>query len=73
MLSLLLFASAAAAPLEEKPRVAAAEPVRATVRILRGAEIRLESPMTFEEGIRRETMVREPDGLVRSATLIEYH
>ena len=73
MLSLLLIASVSAAPAEERPRTSAAEPARAFVRIIRGAEIRFGQAMRFEESVRRETIVRERDGSVRSASLIEFY
>ena len=73
MLSLLLIASVSAAPTEDRPRTAAAEPARAFVRIIRGAEIRFGEAMRFEEGVRRETIVRERDGSLRSASLIEFY
>jgi hypothetical protein len=73
MLSLLVLASVTATPAEERPRTAAAEPARAVVRIIRGAEIRFGDEMRFEESIRREAVVRERDGTVRSASLIEFY
>ena len=73
MLSLLLIASVSAAPAEERPRTSAAEPARAFVRIIRGAEIRFGQAMRFEESVRRETILREGDGSVRSASLIEFY
>jgi len=73
MLSLLLIASVSAAPAEERPRTTAAEPARAFVRIIRGAEIRFGQAMRFEESVRRETIVRERDGSLRSASLIEFY
>ena len=73
MLSLLLIASVSAAPAEERPRTTAAEPARAFVRIIRGAEIHFGSALRFEESVRRETVVRERDGSVRSASLIEFY
>jgi hypothetical protein len=73
MLSLLVLASVTATPVEERPRTAAAEPARAVVRIIRGAEIRFGEEMRFEESIRREAVVRERDGTVRSASLIEFY
>ena len=72
MLSLLIFASVAGAPAEQRPRTAALEPARATVRIIRGAEIRFGQQLRLEESIRRVASVREPDGTVRPATLIEF-
>jgi hypothetical protein len=75
MLSLLLIASvsAAPAPTEDGPRTTAAEPARAFVRVIKGAEIRFGEAMRFEESVRRETIVRERDGSVRSASLIEFY
>jgi hypothetical protein len=73
MLSLLLIASVSAAPTEDGSRTTAAEPARAFVRIIRGAEIRFGEAMRFEESVRRETIVRERDGSVRSASLIEFY
>ena len=73
MLSLLALASITATPVEERPRIAAAEPARAIVRIVRGAEIRFGKEMRLEEGVRREAMVRERDGSLRTASLIEFY
>ena len=73
MLSLLLIASVSAADADNRPRTAAAEPARAVVRIIRGAEIRFGQEIRFEESVRREAMVRERDGSVRSASLIEFY
>jgi hypothetical protein len=73
MLSLLVLASVTATPIEERPRTAAAEPARAVVRIIRGAEIRFGEEMLFEESVKRESVVRERDGTVRSASLIEFY
>ena len=73
MLSLLLIASVSAAPTADRPPTAAAEPARALVRIIRGAEIRFGEAMRLEEGVRRDTIVRERDGSVRAASLIEFY
>ena len=73
MLSLLLIASVSAAPAEDRPRTTAPEPARAFVRIIRGAEIRFGEAMRLEEGVRRDTIVRERDGSVRAASLIEFY
>jgi len=73
MLSLLVLASVTATPAEERPRAAAPEPVRAVVRIIRGAEIRFGEEIRFEESIRREAVVRERDGTIRQASLIEFY
>ena len=73
MLSLLLIASVTATPTEDRLRTAAAEPARAFVRIIRGAEVRFGEAMRLEEGVRRDTIVRERDGSVRAASLIEFY
>ena len=72
LLAFLAVATAQAVP--EMPRqVAAATPVRASVRILRAAVIRADRLEATEESVKRETLVREPDGTLRSASLIEYY
>lgn len=73
MLSLLVLASVSAASVEEKPRTVSAQPVRAAVRIIRGAEIRLGQEAHFEERVKRKAEVRERDGSIRSASLIEFY
>ena len=73
MLSLLVLATVPATPIEERPRTAAAEPARAVVRIIRGAEIRFGQEMRIEESVRREAVVRERDGTLRPASLIEFY
>ena len=73
MLSLLVLASVTATAAEERPRAAAAEPATAVVRIIRGAEIRFGEEMRLEESVRREAVVRERDGTIRSASLIEFY
>ena len=73
MLSLLILASVTATPPDDRARMAAAEPARAVVRIIRGAEIRFAEEMRFEESIRREASIRERDGTIRSASLIEFY
>jgi hypothetical protein len=73
MLALLLLATASGGPAEEARRPTAVEPVRAMVRILRGAEIRFSEKAHFDVSIRREAKVREPDGSLRPASLIEFY
>ena len=73
MISLLALASVAVTPVEERPRTAALEPARAFVRIVRGAEIRFGEDMRLEESIRREAAVRDQDGTIRTASLIEFY
>jgi hypothetical protein len=73
MLPFLLFAVAAEAPAAPAPRVSAAQPVQAVVRIVRGAEIRFSATERFEDSVTREETVRERDGSVRTASLIEFY
>jgi len=65
---LLLFLSAASGH-----PVALEAPAMATVRIVRAAEIRRDKLKATEESVKRETKIRESDGSLRSATLIEYY
>ena len=73
MLPFLLLAVAADAPAAPAPRVSASQPAQAMVRIVRGAEIRFRSAERFEESVARETMLRERDGSLRTASLIEFY
>jgi len=73
MLSLLVLASVAATPVDDRPRTPAVEPAQAVVRIIRGAEIRFGEEMRLEESVRREAVLRERDGTVRTASLIEFY
>jgi hypothetical protein len=73
MLSLLLAAAAANAPVSPDARVSAATPATATVRILRAAEIRAGKLSAGEGSVLRATELRESDGLVRRASLVEYY
>ena len=73
MLPFLVLAVAADLPAVPAPRVSASQPAQAVVRIVRGAEIRFRSAKRFEESVVRETMVRERDGSLRTASLIEFY
>ena len=73
MLPFLLLAVAADAPAAPAPRVSAAQPAQAVVRIVRGAAIRFSEAARFEESVAREATVRERDGSVRTASLIEFY
>jgi hypothetical protein len=71
---LAFLAAASAQPMLDAPRpVAAQTPARASVRILRAAVIRAARLEATEESVKRETSVREPDGSLRSASLIEFY
>ena len=73
MLPLILTVAVATAPTESAPRTAATASATATVRIVRGAEIRFSSLPKFEESIHRKALVRERDGSLQSASLIEFY
>lgn len=73
MLPLLLLAAAADAPNPPSPRLSAAQPAQAVVRIVRGAAIRFSKAERFEESLVREATVKERDGSVRTASLIEFY
>ena len=74
MLPFFLLAVAAEAPPAPTPRVSAVhQPVQAVVRIVRGAAIRFSEVEQFEESLVREARVRERDGSVRTASLIEFY
>jgi hypothetical protein len=70
----MLFAFlAAASAIPAGPPVAAEAPATATVRIVRAAEIRRDRLEATEESVKRTAIVRESDGTVRTATLIEFY
>ena len=71
---LVFLAAVSAQPAVDAPRSVAAEtPARAFVRILRAAVIHGDHLEATEESVKRVTSVRERDGTVRSATLVEYY
>ena len=69
MLSLLIAATVVSSP----PQIVAQRQAQASVRIVRGAEIRLQSPVRFDASIVRSSTVRESDGATRTASLIEFY
>ena len=73
MFPLFLAAIAANASAEPAKHVAAAQPAQATVRIVRGAEIRFSEATGFDESIMRTALVRERDGSIQSASLVEFY
>jgi hypothetical protein len=73
MLPLFLAVSLAGVPAETGTRVSAAQPALAVVRIVRGTEIRFQEHRRFEASLSRETNVREQDGALRRALLIEFY
>ena len=66
-------ALAANASAEPAMQVVAAQPAQATVRIVRGAEIRFSETTGVDESIVRVALVRERDGSIRSASLVEFY
>ena len=71
---LAFFAAASAQPAAEvREPVVSEAPARATVRILRPAEIRRDHFEATDESVKRMTKVRETDGTLRPASLIEYY
>jgi hypothetical protein len=73
MLSLIVAAAVANAPAGPPTAVPAREPATATVRIMRAAELRIDRLAATEESVLRRTLVREPDGSVRTASLVEFY
>lgn len=53
--------------------MSAAQPALAMVRIVRGTEIRFQEQKRFEASLSRQTYVRERDGALRRASLIEFY
>jgi len=73
MLLLLLAAASTQSVSDGGTRVGAGTPATAIVRIVRAAEIRRDHLEATEDSVKRYTEVRERDGTLRSATLIEYY
>jgi len=73
MLPLFLAAALAGAPAATASPVSAAQPALAMVRIVRGTEIRFREQKRFDASLSRETDVRERDGTLRRASLIEFY
>lgn len=73
MLPLFLAAALVEAPAETGSRVSAARPAMAVVRIVRGTEIRFQEAKSFDATLTRQANVREWDGTLRRASLIEFY
>jgi hypothetical protein len=73
MLMAFLAAAASQSGADVRPAVAAQRPATAVVRILRAAEIRRDRLDATEESVKRRSILREPDGSFRTATLIEFY
>ena len=73
MLVALLAAAASQPAADVHLQAAAPLPAMATVRIVRAAEIRADRLNATEESVKRTSIIREPDGTARSATLIEFY
>jgi len=73
MLTLILAAAVATSTPQSGPRTAGTASAQATVRIVRGVQIRFASFQRSEESIHRKGLVRERDGSLQSASLIEFY
>jgi hypothetical protein len=73
MLSLLLAAALAQAPAAPVSRVSAAQPAMAMVRIVRGTEIRFQDSKSLDASVVRQANVRERDGTLQRASLVEFY
>lgn len=73
MLPLFLAAAVLDTPAEQRPRAPAVEPALASVRIVRGAEVRFGKLVRLEASLVREAVVRDRDGSTRPASLIEFY
>ena len=73
MLPIFLAAALAQAPAETATRASATQPALAMVRIVRGTEIRFREAIGFEASLTRQTNVRERDGTLRRASLVEFY
>lgn len=68
-----LLAAASTQSISDGLRPSAGTPATAIVRIVRAAEIRRDRLEATEDSVKRNTKVRERDGTLRPATLIEYY
>jgi len=73
MLPLFLAAALAQAPAETATRASATQPALAMVRIVRGTEIHFREAAGLEASLARQTHVRERDGTLRRASLVEFY
>ena len=73
MSPLFLLLAVATGPVEAQSPVTASQNARATVRILQAAPIKFGREMRIEASVQRETTLRERDGSVRAASLVEFY
>jgi len=73
MSPLLLLLVASAEPAGPAASATAAQPARALVRIVRMTPIHFGEPRRLEGSVTRATKVRERDGEIRAASLIEFY
>ena len=73
MLMLFLAAAVGTAPVDGASVTSASASARATVRIVKGAEVRFGTKLKFEASVPRQTTIREQDGSTRTASLIEFY
>jgi hypothetical protein len=73
MSPLFLMLAVSAGPVEAPLPVVAAQSARATVRIMQATPIRFGPETRIEASLQRSTTVRERDGSIRAASLIEFY
>ena len=73
MSPLFLLLAVSAGTAEAPTLVNASQNARASVTILKAAPIKFGSEMRIEASVQRETSVRERDGSVRTASLVEFY
>lgn len=73
MLPLLLALVAVPTPDGVAKRAVATSPATASVRIVRAAELRIDRMAAGDESLLRKTQLRERDGSVHAASLIEFY
>ena len=73
MSPLFLMLALSGSPAEVPAPVASEQSARATVRILQATPIRFGKEMRIEASLQRSTTVRERDGSVRAASLVEFY
>jgi|RhiMethySRZTD1v2_1073278.scaffolds.fasta_scaffold1638844_1 hypothetical protein len=73
MLPFFLAVALAQAPVETVPRVSVAQPALAMVRIVRATEIRFREATSYEASLTRQTSLRERDGTLCRASLVEFY
>jgi hypothetical protein len=73
MSPLFLLLAVSAGPAEAPSLVPASQNARATVRILQASPIKFGREMRIEASVQRQATIREHDGSVRTASLVEFY